>query len=284
MRHPGVQKAFSPVIGIRRAWLRRRRARLAAVFSDVVSGELTVRIPRFRGSFTIDWRSDILRDVLTYGDYEAELASAISSHIDPNRDIVDVGANVGLYSVLFAGLASSGSRVLAVEPAPGAVRYLRVNIAQNAVDSVLVFEGVVAESSGWRTIHVIQGMEEYSSLHRVLHSGFGEFDQEEIEVQAETLDGLVARFELNPGFVKLDIEGAEYVALQGAHHVLEVHRPVLLIESSDTLLKPFGVNIASLYALLTGHGYELRSAVHPKAPIDHGGNILAVPVSNRRRA
>ncbi len=279
MGHPGIAKMLKPAAMARRFLMRRHRTQFDSFFSDVISGELTVKIPAFRGTFTIDWRSDLLWDVLIYGDYEPELTKALTRHFDPGRDAVDVGANVGLYSVLFAALSSSESRVLAVEPAPAAVRHLRSNLAQNGADRVFVFEGVVAESPGRRTIHVIEGKEEYSSMERVLHSGFGDVEQQAIDVPAETLDGLVARHKLDPGFVKMDIEGAEYGALMGAQHLLKVHRPVFLIEVSAALLGRFSVDVDSLYAVLTDSGYELRNAVNPNAPIEDGGVILAIPAS-----
>ncbi len=112
------------------------------LFQNIESGDLVVRIPDFGGAFEIGATSHILRRVLVESNYEPELLDLIRKKIDPARDAIDVGANIGLLTVFMARLVSGTSRVLAIEPPPEALRRLRGNIMLNGCDArVAIFEG-----------------------------------------------------------------------------------------------------------------------------------------------
>lgn len=136
---------------------------LSDLFRVVEEGSLIVRMPSFYGSFEIGCHSDILRRILVTGNYEPNVVKLVRDNVDPNRDAIDVGANIGLFTILLSHLLSDSSRVLEIEPTPGALRYLRRNIEINNVNpKVVLFEGVVTGCQGKAMLNVISGMEEYS--------------------------------------------------------------------------------------------------------------------------
>ena len=97
----------------------------------------------------------------------------------------------------------------------------------------------------------------------------------------ETLDNLVARYDLTPGFIKIDTEGAELRVLTGALDTLQRLRPLIMSELSDRLLSGFGDSAAAVIELLDQQGYEItdvRTGVRPLLPFD--GEILAIPKEN----
>ena len=147
---------------------RRRRRTYDEIFR-AVAGTVLVSVPQFEGSFEIESRSHILKRLLVEIAYEAEVVETVRRRIDPGRDAIDVGANIGLFTVLMSGLIASGQRVLAIEPTPGAIRLLRANIQRNQRNNVEVFEGAAGSGPGPLTINVIEGMEEYSSLAPIIH-------------------------------------------------------------------------------------------------------------------
>jgi len=285
---PLARPLVAPIQKWRASQVKRRKIQEArafeelihVAFSNVEDGSLVVRIPNLGGSFEIDFRSHILLRVLRKKTYEADLVSLAAKHLNPGRDILDIGANVGLLTVFFAHAIHSPHRVLAVEPTPLAQQYLRRNIARNSVaDKVVVYEGLVAEKPGSYELNVIPGKEEYSSLGNIVHTSISGEKFQAIKVNGETVDNLVTRFGLHPGFVKIDTEGAELFVLRGALQTLQRERPALLMEISDRLLASLGCSSQQVFDLLRENGYRMVNADDPAGAVSspYEGSILALP-------
>lgn len=207
---------------------------LQSVFAE----DPCIKVPEFCGEFFVDPRSDLFKRMVLYFYYEPNLVGAVLHLLDVTRDAVDIGANIGFYSVLLAKKISQGNRVLAIEPSKNALSRLWKNIDRNKVgDKVIVVPGILSNSSGKSVLHVIPGREEYSTVGPVMHPSVKGSDFLDEEVDAFTLDELVSHYQLNPGFVKLDVEGGESMVLDGATNTLTHCRPVILSELSDSLLR-----------------------------------------------
>lgn len=281
-RNPVVKTVLYPAFELRRRVLTANRARyerLLAHLSERLAENPVLRVPEFGGVFEMDARSDLLERFLIDNEYEPELVSVCRRHVDPSRDIVDVGANIGLYAVLFASLVESG-RVLAVEPTPNALARLRANLERNGVtDRVLVYPGVCSDAAGTFQIKSVAGKEEYSSLGEMEHPRIGQNAWTTTDVQGQTLDGLVADHGLSPGFVKVDVEGMEHVVFAGAEQVLSTHRPVILSELSNYLLRRNGSSAAAVMARIASFDYEIVDPIHAgaKPGVADFGDILCLP-------
>jgi FkbM family methyltransferase len=119
------------------------------------------------------------------------------------RDLyIDVGANVGVYSLWAADL---GARVIAIEPDPVAASRLRANVQLNPGISVTVVEAAAAEHDGTTTLTT--GLDAENRLGG------------EREVRAARLDSIVEGEPVVAG-IKIDVEGAERLVLEGAFRLL----------------------------------------------------------------
>jgi FkbM family methyltransferase len=121
--------------------------------------------------------------------------------IGPGDLVIDVGANIGTFAI-YAATRAAGVRVLAFEPFPENVTWLRKNIAESGLQNIEVFEGAVAASSEDRLLHV-------SSTDWITHALNGNGEGSPISVRCKTLDEVlqeVGRCDL----LKLDCEGSEY--------------------------------------------------------------------------
>ena len=240
-------------------------------------------LPEYRGTFAMDIHSHILRRILRDHHYEPELVRVVEKYLNRKRDVLDIGANVGLFTVLFAKLVSEDSRVLAVEPTPGALGLLKANVSRNAVaESVQIYEGVASNREGRHTMNVIPGKEEYSTLGaEVSHPAVKGLVKEKVDVEGKTIDQLVEIFDLHPGFIKIDAEGAEKLVLDGALDTLARERPVIMAELTDELLPNCGASSREILDLLRASGYEVCEIVDaltlrpPDTPFY--GTILALP-------
>ena len=243
------------------------------LFQNIESGNLIVRIPDFGGAFEIGATSHILRRVLVENNYEPELLDLIRKKIDPARDAIDVGANIGLLTVFMARLVSGTSRVLAIEPTPAAIRRLRGNITRNGCDDrVVVFEGVASHSAGSFLLNYVPGKEEYSSLGKIVHPSVAAETCCQLQVPADTIDSLTEKFGLNPGLIKIDTEGSEEHVLAGAANTMRKHRPVIVCESwPQELLAASGGIPGAVGAILRKHEYKLMTL---DCPAD---SIVAIP-------
>ena len=256
----------------------------ASAFRLVEEGSLVVRLAEFDGSFEIDARSHILARVFKTGRYESELAEIVKRYVDSSGDAIDVGANVGLFSVLLAKLLDAGRHVLAIEPTPPAIKHLRNNIRRNGVNSsVIVFEGVANDAGGLCVLSVIEGKEEYSSLGGIRHCRVRGEPSRKIEVPGSTIDELVEKHGLSPGFIKIDTEGAECLVIAGAKETIRRHRPVILSEASETLLAGCNCSSDELFALLRESQYRILDAYDPRsdATAPFNGDILAIPLERQ---
>jgi FkbM family methyltransferase len=278
----GVRSLLYPALYLRRRWHSWRNAsalRAWANLSKSLVEDPVVQIASFSGRFAIGARSDILRRLMLTGSYESGLVDVCRRYVDPQRDVIDVGANIGLYTVLFASLAPA-RRVLAVEPTPAALARLRCNLAMNGVaDRVDVFAGAASATELTVRMRVVTGREEYSTAGELAHPSASGAAHETLSVPGKTLDSLVVERGLDPGFVKIDVEGTEHAVLAGMVATIAAFRPVVLAELSDPLLKRNGSSAREVIEFLRQQGYVLTDPLAPgtAAGVRQFGDLLCVP-------
>lgn len=283
-RKPWLRKVFFLPLALRRLVLESPKHRFHhaydRVFRHAADAVVVVGIEELGGVFELDYRSDLLRRILRTGNYEPELAQIINRYADSNRDAVDIGANVGLFTVLLSNVTSANNRVLAVEPTPNALNLLHSNLRRNqCADRVSVFEGIVAETDGEYDINYVPGMEEYTSIGEISHPSAVAKPVSRLHTEGRTLDTLVEMHDLDPGFVKIDAEGAEFSILKGSIHTLKTYKPTIFCELSSTLLASQHVTTKTVVSFLNELGYNVYDAHAPQRPISHPfeGEIIALP-------
>jgi FkbM family methyltransferase len=238
-----------------------------------------LQVDDYQGRFALSAKSALFRRLAMHGHYERELTKRCLELLDPERDVLDVGANVGFHTVLFAKRLKRGRR-LAVEPATNALRRLRRNLQMNLVqDKVIIFEGVASNAPGTVQLKVVAGKEEFSSIGALKHPAIAE-DRSAVEVViATTVDELVEKHRLTPRFMKVDVEGAEHLVFEGARHTLQVHRPAVIAELSDFLLRNNGSSALAVVRVFENLNYEVIDPLHPKIKPGHRefGDVLCLP-------
>jgi FkbM family methyltransferase len=134
----------------------------------------------------------------------------LASRIGPNFVFLDIGANVGGYSMAMAALAGPGSRILAVEPQPRIFERLIFNIGQNPFGTVKAVDCAVADRNGEVTLFIDPRNQGESSVKIVGSTG-----QTQLKVPARTLLDLVTQEGVDHvDAIKIDVEGAEDLILE----------------------------------------------------------------------
>ena len=186
-----------------------------------------------------DW---IGSHIMVYREFEPEVSAALASCVRPGQTVLDVGANIGYFSLLLATLVGPTGKVLAVEASPAILNELRANIALNKLeDRIQVFPIAAWDSSETLTLH--QGPSDNSGLTslRDLEQSSSDF-----RIPARPLDGLSGDA---IDCIKFDIEGAELHALRGMPQILAA-RPPIVLELTDTHLQQLGGSAVELLELL----------------------------------
>jgi FkbM family methyltransferase len=190
------------------------------------------------------------------GFYEYEKQKLISREVRPGSVFWDVGANVGFYSLLASKLVGSG-KVFAFEPVPRNLAYLREHLALNSIANVEVLTVAVSDRNGAFSFEI----EETGFMGRLSDEGG-------ITVRTATLDSLVDDGTVQPpDYVKMDIEGAEVLALRGAARSFQRFHPVLFLATHGREVE------AECRRLLEFWGYECRN-LSPNSE-DGLGEIIA---------
>jgi FkbM family methyltransferase len=210
------------------------------------------RIRRDGVSYDVDLRQSMDR-FLYYLDYERWETRSLRKIIQPGWQVLDVGANIGYYTLLFARLVGSAGRVYAFEPAENTFSALLRNVALNPFAAAIVHPQRVALAGSQGSGSLVFGA--HHGLTRLANAG--EAGSEAVHVT--TLDRFVEEHAVNAvHFIKIDIEGAEQHFLDGAAATIGRHRPVLMIEVNPAGLASSGSSAAMLLERLR----ELRYTLH----------------------
>ena len=267
-----------PLVWGRRRTLRMQRALYERAVAFPAYGEVAVPVQGVEGVFLVDIRSDILRRIVFSGSYEPDAIAAIRRVLPAEGDVIDVGANIGIFTVLMAQ-AIGDRRVLSIEPTPVVARRLQHNISGNRVAAnVVVEQCAVGSESGSVTINTVDGMEEYSRVGEMVLPNTAGKTISSVVVPTHTLDELVARHSLKPTLIKIDIEGSEMRALSSATVILNKHRPTILAEVDDRMLTSAGSSAAEVLAFLRSRGYVVQRVDGAEIDSDAGfiGDVLAI--------
>ena len=203
------------------------------------------------------------------------------SHLREGMTVMDVGANLGLYSLLASRAVGPSGKVYAFEPVPEIFARLKEHIALNNAANVIPVPIALSNEKGVAKMSV-RGSG--SSFFRHLSNEF-------VEVQVERLDDFVEREGIERvDAIKIDVEGAELKVIRGADKTIRHNKPILMVEFNLFTLQAAGVTPEELFETIVNYGYNAFVIRHGKAiPTDkviepwrhsHGGrydNYLFVP-------
>ena len=174
--------------------------------------------------------------------------------IKPGNTVIEVGAHIGYISLYFSNLVGDNGRVYLFEPGNNNLPYLEKNIRD--INNITLVKKAVSNFVGKAAFFVenLTGQnnslnQNYSVFQTNSLRAFSAEQYVETEVAVVTLDQFLQEAQVHPNFIKIDIEGAELLALQGMQTTLERCRPMLMIEITQ--------NHQDVYNLLVECGYTL---------------------------
>jgi FkbM family methyltransferase len=169
--------------------------------------------------------------LIVRGTLEPPVQEALRRLLGPGDVFYDVGANVGFFTLVGARLVGPMGRVVAFEPVPWCAHAVARNIELNGFAHAQVREQAVGDADGRERLLVV-GEASWSHLES---TGRHADVRDEIDVAVVALDSLVAAGAIPPPDVlKIDTEGAELQAIEGARETIARHRPAIVCELHDT--------------------------------------------------
>lgn len=184
------------------------------------------------------------------------------SLVQPGMTVIDVGGNIGLWSLPAARRAGSKGQVHAFEPFPVNIDRFRRNVQLSVLDNVSVHACAVSDHEGFEMFYAPAG--ENSGLGR-LAANPGRV-QEYDRVRLVSLDEYLPQKGLSSvDFIKVDVEGAELHVFRGASRLLAAtNAPMLMFELNRDLAAAFSSTPADIDALLRSFGYRIFRLVRSR--------------------
>jgi FkbM family methyltransferase len=195
------------------------------------------------------------------GGYEEETRLLFERLLRPGMFVVDLGASLGYYTLLAAKKVGNNGRVYAFEPQPWNCEVIRKSIHANAYEGiVIIIQKAVADKQGLVTLHFAEPGSGEASLYWRSMPGRG---QQSIAVEATTLDEFFEKEGSPPIHVmKMDIEGAEKAALEGAKALIQRNTKLkLIIEFDPRCQADAGVSPEEFFNTLIGVGFKNFSVI-----------------------
>lgn len=212
-------------------------------------------------------RSNLSRRLVERGVTELDFTDMARAVTRPGDVVLDVGASIGYFTVLFSTWVGPGGRVLAHEPWESARSYLLANVSRNRLRNVTLDSRALADVDG-------DGSMSAPTYRLVLGASS---DPAAMAVSAARFDTIVDASDLDRlDIVKMDIEGAEGRALAGMAATLRRFRPVLLLEVHPDMLPAHGHDLAGIHRALDDLDYTWM-VVESDADPTAGHHIVAGP-------
>jgi len=205
------------------------------------------------------------------GAFDISLLAIVEEFIKPNDIVWDIGANVGVFGFSAAG---KGAQVLAVEADPYLANLLLQSKAHvaNAALNIDILSAAISSRSGIARLRFSTNGRASNSLAESITAETGrKFQEISALVATVTLDDLLEIS--HPSFCKIDIEGAELLAFQGAPKLLRDIRPILYFECYSEIAQPVA-------DLLHGARYKFFDGNEPSPRVQiemPAYNTIAIP-------
>lgn len=153
------------------------------------------------------------------GVYEPETSRFIANHLKPGDTFWDLGANAGYHTLMAAREIGPTGRVIAVEPDPGTCEILREQLALNGFANCTIVQAAVSDRAGSTRLVRRASDPRGNALQEIDNPAIDNKEGDVVQVPSLTMDDLSARYP-RPRLVKMDIEGAEVLALPGGRTFL----------------------------------------------------------------
>ena len=193
----------------------------------------------------------IERSLLTTGHWDPIVESCVQQLLKPGDTFLDVGANIGYFSMMASGIVGPNGTVVSFEPSARALTRLTSHGCLNQCRNLLICSHAVGDSIGRSSLNWAPSSNIGGSTISRGKPATGAVEQ----ITIRRLDDVCREFSLTPGLIKMDIEGFELFALRGARETLADHGPNVICELTGSFLEDHGQSARDLVQFMLDLGY-----------------------------
>ncbi|WP_395094592.1 FkbM family methyltransferase [Armatimonas sp.] len=229
------------------------------------------------------------RNLYYTGVWETACVKCLEPYVTEGAVFIDIGANIGFYSLWAAARSGRSGQVFSIEPNPNTLAFLKANVGLNPeIAPIQVIEAALSDTDSMLTFEFnigslgmghIQRENEKSALTKQKSALT---KQKKVEVQSRSLASLLTEFSRmrEAGVMKMDAEGAEGLILNAVKDYLLP--PIVLIEVEDRHLEHYGTTGKAVIELMVARGYQVREVLSNGCtrnlsapyPTEYRGNFL----------
>lgn len=202
-------------------------------------------------------------DVILHGVHDPTETALVRKEVKSGDIVLDIGANIGYYTLMFAERVGETGKVFAFEPDPTNFALLQRNIETNGFKNVVLVQKAVSDKTGRTKLHVSEQKRMTNRIHEWHDS------DNSIEVETIALDDYFKDYEGKLDFIKMDIEGAESEALRGMHSLLLRNKQLkIVLEFNPPAMKESGLQPEALLKMLQDYEFKLYNVSEERKKIE----------------
>lgn len=215
----------------------------------------------------VDLQDQLVGAAIAAGVYEPHVTAAIRRVLRPGDTFVDLGVNVGYFSLLASSLVGRTGNVIGFEARPDNVSLAKQSARENGFENMTIHGLAVAEKE--KVLKMLAP--DHTSLSVVVDASRADCQSGFVEIRAVAVDDMLGGLE-DVDVIKMDIDGGEFQAVQGMKATLRRWKPILFFEFSPFTLEEYGqTKPEELIAEIQSLGYQIFALTRENAPIPMAG-------------
>jgi FkbM family methyltransferase len=241
--YTAIQRMLSPLKG--KGFRKYAAVRFVLSYMRPVSAQIN--------GFTmkLDRTDETISRMILAGDFESFETGIIKNIVKTGFSVLDIGANIGYYSLVCAELVGPEGKVYAFEPTPRTFEILKCNIHNNGFDAIVApYQYGVSNVNQKAQLYI----NDYNKGDNRLYKSA---DMKSIDIDLVTIDSF-----LKPSgkidVIKMDIQGAEALAVKGMSQLLQKDKPIIVMEFWPHRIKRLGIEPKEMLQDLVTIGYSFQ--------------------------
>ena len=199
----------------------------------------------------------ISSELLLFKTHEPITTKLISRTLKKGITCLDIGGNLGYYTLLESKIVGNKGKVIVIEPSPENFRYLQKNLKLQDTSNVEAYNFAAGDKNGYTRFLIY---EQSNGCMTIPEGEEAQFPGDVIKVPSKKIDSFLEEIQVNKiDFIRMDVEGYEYHIFQGMKNTLEKFKPAIQIEIHKNLMGK--QKTKEFFKNLQNYGYEISSYI-----------------------
>lgn len=207
----------------------------------------------------LNFEKDAVTNTLVRGKYfEPEIIFESKKYIKNGDVVLDVGSNFGSMTLAFSNMVGENGIVYSIEAQKCVYDFLIKTIEANSLDNVIPINKAIHKEDGLNVYFPNIDFSEYSAFKDAPYSGNAIIGNNGIPVKTITIDSLKLD---RVDFIKVDIQGADLFALQGAKETILKCKPTIIFEFEQPIQNEFGTSFNDYVEFVNSINYKFINVI-----------------------